>query len=204
MKRTVLICAVFTVLAVGTSVATALRSIQISNPGAFRTTGSNISFEEEERFLRTVCSGATLNGSLNERIVKTNGASVGTITEGRSTGCRAFGFAAATLTFTMEPSNPALKRFVSFLGTLPFSITGILYVDINIGFKIEAAGRTCRYAGTVGLLYVNTPGISGMVSLTWLPEPKPRLQPGSTETCPIEGSLRGTKTAERSRTVGLA
>jgi hypothetical protein len=187
-------------LAMATSMADALRSIQISNPGAYEATGSNISFEEEARFLRTMCSGLTLRGELRERISKTPGAEAGTVTEGRTSGCRAFGFVSATVTIEASSGSPIRKRFNMYLGGLPI-ITGILYLDENVRFTIVAGGRTCRYEGRAGLL-VQTDELSSNI-LSFLPEPKPRLRAGSTESCPSEGSLRGSMNFERRRTVTL-
>jgi hypothetical protein len=186
-------------LAIGSAVA--LRSIQVSNPGAVTATGANISFEEEGRFLRTVCSGLTLSGSLNERVAKRAGAAAGTITEGRTTGCRAFGFVEARVTVEATRERPFTKKFNAFLGTLP-PITGILYLDSGVRFTIVSGGRTCRYEGEVGLLVQIIVG-GDENSLSFLPEPKPTILAGSTAECPAQGSLRGSMRFERTRMVSL-
>jgi hypothetical protein len=185
-------------IALAAGSAAALRSFQVSNPGALRGTGTNISFEEEAGFLRTVCSGATLNGEGRERIPKTVGAVAGTVTEGRTTGCRAFGFE-ATVTLNAEPRRPWQTTYSSFLGTLP-NITGVLGVSRGGEATIIAGGRTCRYAGEPTTLSPVTRGAAEMTSFTG---GIITLQAGSSESCPRQGILRGSFRAERVRTVTL-
>jgi hypothetical protein len=197
-------CVAIVALALFAGVATALRSLQASNPGGISGTGSNVSFEEEGGFLRTVCLGVTLNGSANERIAKSVGASVGSLTEGRTTGCRAFGFVAATIIVEAERASPFPITYNSILGTLP-NITGHL-VLIVMRFSIMSGGRTCRYEGRMGLLFPATREARGSLTFeggSFLAEPKARILAGSTRECPVEGSLRGSLRLERARTLTL-
>jgi len=193
-------CVAVVALAMFAGPALALRSLQTSNPGAQEGTGSNVSFEEEGGFLRTVCTGLTLRGSGNERVAKTAGAAVGTITEGRTTGCRAFGFVSATITVEAEAARPFRMGYNSILGTLP-TITGILTLTEGVRFTIVSGGRTCRYEGRSGFLFPVSRGTYEGGS--FLAEPKARLLAGSTRECPAEGSLRGRLNFERQRTVTL-
>jgi hypothetical protein len=198
-------CVAVVALALFAGPALALRSIQTSNPGAQQGTGVNVSFEEEGRFLRTVCSGLTLRGEANERVAKTVGAAVGNITEGRTTGCRAFGFLAATITVEATAAVPFRMRYQSILGTLPV-ITGILTLTEGVKFTINAGERECRYEGRSGFLFPVTREARGALTYeggSFLAEPKARLRAGSTESCPAEGSLRGSLRFERTRTVTL-
>ena len=198
-------CLLVMAFAMLTSPALALRSLQGSNPGAAESTGTNISFEEEGGFLRTACSGVTLRGSLNERVAKSVGAAVGTITEARTTGCRAFGFVSATVTVEVEPGRPFRASYNSILGTLP-TITGTLVLTEGIRFSVVAGGRTCRYEGRVGFLLTVAREARGALSFesgSTLAEPKMRLVAGSSESCPREGSIRGRLRFERTRTVTL-
>ncbi|HYV14881.1 MAG TPA: hypothetical protein VE972_02545 [Conexibacter sp.] len=180
--------------------ALALRSIQTSNPGVQEGTGANVSFEEGAGFLRTVCEGLTLRGEGNERIGKRPEAVVGLITEGRTVNCRAFGFAAATVTVEATREAPFRMEYNSILGTLP-EITGILTLTENVKFTIVAGGRTCRYEGIAGFLFPVTRGT--YENGDFLAEPKAHLLAGSTRECPREGSLRGRLRFERQRTVRL-
>jgi hypothetical protein len=186
--------------------ALALRSLQTSNPGAQTGTGSRISFEEGGGFLRSVCEGLTLSGEGNERIPKRSGAAVGTITRGETTGCRAFGLFAATVTVEAEARSPWRVTYNAILGTLPV-ITGMQMLTEGVRFTIVAAGRTCRYEGRTASL---TPvarearGELTYVEKSALAEPKIGLiEAGSTRECPREGSPSGTMRFERTRTVKL-
>jgi hypothetical protein len=199
-------CVAVVALAMFAGPALALRSIQVSNPGAQRGTGARVSFEEGGGFLRTVCEGLTLSGEGNERIAKTVGAVVGTITRGETTGCVAFGFVGATILVEATREEPFTMTYRSILGTLP-AITGILTLTRNVKFTIRVSGRTCRYAGDSGALYAVRLE-SRRVALitetaTFLPEPRAAIQPGSTAECPRSGELRGSLTLERARTVTL-
>jgi hypothetical protein len=186
--------------------ALALRSLQTSNPGAQTGTGARISFEEEGGFLRTVCEGLTLSGSGNERIAKRSGATVGTITRGETTGCRAFGLFAATVTVEAEAERPWRVTYNSILGTLPV-ITGMRMLTEGVRFTIVAAGRACRYEGATASLTPVTRearGALNYVEKSALAEPKIRLiTEGSSGECPTQGSPRGTMRFERTRTVTL-
>jgi hypothetical protein len=198
-------CVAVVALAMFAGSALALRSVQTSNPGAQSGTGRNVSFEEGGGFLRTVCEGLTLNGEGRERIAKTAGAEVGSITEGRTTNCRAFGFVAATITVEAEPRTPFNMRYNSILGTLP-TITGILTLTEGVRFTIIGSGRTCRYEGRAGFLIIVTREARGALvyeSGDFLAAPKATILPGSTERCPREGSLNGRLRFERVRTVTL-
>jgi hypothetical protein len=198
-------CVAVVALAMFTGPALALRSLQISNPGAQEGTGSRVSFEEGAGFLRTVCEGLTLTGTVNERVAKERGAAVGTITEGRTTGCRAFGLVGATVTVEATAAAPFRIGYNSILGTLP-TIRGILTLTEGVKFTIIAGGRTCRYEGrSAGLIEVLREAGGALVFdiSTFLAEPKERVQAGSTSSCPAEGSLRGSIRLERRRTVTL-
>lgn len=186
-------------LATVTDVAFALRSLQFSNPGAFRATG-RLSFEDEAGFLRVVCESFTLSGELNERIAKVIGATGGSSTRGETAGCRAFGFVAARVIINAETRNPFRKIFQAILGTLP-EIRGILYTD-NIDVTVEAGERICRYRGDWELLIA-------VVRLAWaglteLPANVSLQREASSGSCPSRGSFVGTTlNYERSRTVRL-
>lgn len=191
-------CVAVVALALFSGMAAALRSIQISNPGAQRGTGARVSFEDESGFLRTICN-LTLNGSGNERISKTLGSTIGTITEGRTESCSAFG-GAATVTVNAEASRPFTARYNGFEGTLP-SITGIRVLTEGVSFTINEAGRRCTYAGRAANRIPVSRGTEERTE--FLTEVKDELQAGSSEGCPQRGTLRGSVTAERSRTVTL-
>jgi hypothetical protein len=197
-------CVAVVALAMLAGVAVALRSVQVSNPGARRDTGANISFEEEGRFLRTVCSGVTLSGTGNARIAKSTGNLAGETTRGETTGCRAFGFVEAAVTIEAEAARPFRWRYQSILGTLPI-ITGILALAEGARFTISAGGRICRYEGRAGALFpvVRVGGSLVFEQFLWLSEPKMRIVAGSTRECPSEGSLFGQLSAERRRTITL-
>jgi hypothetical protein len=197
-------CVVIVALALLAAAATALRSLQGSSPGGTSGTGSNVSFEDESGFLRAVCAGATLNGNVNERIAKSVGASVGSLTRGETTGCRAFGLFAATITVEAEGARPFPITYNSISGTLP-NITGHL-VSIVIRLSVIAMGRTCRYEGRVGLLFPATREARGSLTFEagdFLPVPKATIQAGSTAECPREASLRGRLRLERTRILVL-
>jgi hypothetical protein len=184
--------------------ALALRSLQASSPGAGSGTGANVSFEEEGRFVRGVCAGVTLNGEANERVAKIVGAPVGQITEGRATGCTAFG-AGTTVTIEASAATPWRVTYNSILGTLP-TITGGLLLTEGIRFTMVGSGRTCRYEGRSGFLAPVTREARGHLTFeggSMLPEPKIRILAGSTLGCPAESSLRGSVRFERTRTVTL-
>ncbi|HYV16143.1 MAG TPA: hypothetical protein VE972_08980 [Conexibacter sp.] len=185
--------------------ALALRSLQSSNPGAVSLTGANVSFEDEAGFLREVCSGVTLAGEVIERIGKVAGTAVGSITEGRATACRAFGFVEAAVTIEASTRTPFPETYNGFLGTLP-TITGVLILIGSVRFTTVAAGRTCRYEGRVGFLIPVTREARGALIYeggSFLAEPKLRILAGSTAECPREGSLRGSLRFERTRTITL-
>jgi hypothetical protein len=192
-------CAAVALLVLSAGDGVALRSVQVSTPGAMRATGTRVSFEEEAGFLRLVCEGLTLNGTGNERIAKSRGAAFGSITEGRATGCRAFGFE-ATVTVEAEPRAPFSMTYSGILGTLP-NITGILTFTEGITFTLISIGRTCRYGGRAGMLFEVSRG--SMERGNFLGEPRLSIQPGSTSECPSEDSLRGSMRFERARTVTL-
>jgi hypothetical protein len=208
MKFARLLVGAFVVIVALTMIAApalALRSLQASNPGPQEGTGSRISFEEGGGFLRTVCEGLTLSGSGNERIAKRSGAAVGTITRGETTGCRAFGLFAATVTVEATAEAPWRVTYNAILGTLPV-ITGMQMLTEGVRFTIVAAGRTCRYEGRTASLTPVTRearGASTYTEKSALAEPKIRIVAGSSEVCPREGSPRGTMIFERVRTVTL-
>jgi hypothetical protein len=77
-------CVAIAALAMPAGPASALRSLQDSSPEAITQTGANVTFEDDSRFMRTICAGVTLHGIINERVVKSAGASLGSITEGRT------------------------------------------------------------------------------------------------------------------------
>lgn len=186
-------------LALLTSSASALREIRISNPGAQRVTGERVSFEDESRFLRTVCL-LTLNGTGEERILKAAGNRFGLWTEGRTTGCRAFGFASATVILLVSELGPFFVAYESFLGSLP-SILGILTNAPFFSVEIRVSGRTCLYEGE--MLTLLTVSASRVEQGSFLPINILFLQAGSTESCPGFAHLRGTIRYERARTVTL-
>jgi len=141
----------------------------------------------------------TLRGEIRERIPKTAGAEVGTITEGRTTGCRAFGFVEARVTIEAERGTPIRKRFNVILGTLP-NITGILFLDDGVRATVVSGGRTCRYEGRWGLLIVVVRGQwEQLIQLLQ----EIIVVAGSSPECPREGSFRGSMRFERTRTVTL-
>ncbi|HYV14904.1 MAG TPA: hypothetical protein VE972_02665 [Conexibacter sp.] len=198
-------CVAVVALAMVAGPALALRSIQISNPGAQSGTGVRVSFEEGGGFLRTVCEGLTLNGEGNERIPKRKGATLGLITSGTTAGCRAFGLFAATVRVEATREAPFTVKYESILGTLPI-ITGRLALTSGVKFTIEAAGRTCRYAGEAGALWPVTREARGELTIqeaNFLANPRAIVQEGSTRECPREGELRGTVRLERVRTIKL-
>jgi hypothetical protein len=198
-------CVAVVALAMVAGPALALRSIQISNPGPQTGTGVRVSFEEGGGFLRTVCEGLTLSGEGNERIPKRRGATLGLITRGETTGCRAFGLFAATVTVEATRESPFTVKYESILGTLPI-ITGRLALTSGVKFTIVGAGRTCRYAGEAGALWPVTREARGELTIetaTFLANPRATVQEGSTRECPREGELRGSLRLERVRTITL-
>jgi hypothetical protein len=191
-------CVAILALAIAVGTASALRSIQISNPGAITGTGVRVSFEDESRFLRTVCN-LTLSGRGNEKIAKRPEAVTGTITSGRTRECSAFGVAAEVLVLAEELA-PFTQVYRSILGTLP-NITGVNTITRNSGFVIRALGRTCLYFGDAEFLYVVAAGSSSRG--TFGARRIPLRREGSTAECPAQGGLVGTLTFERARTVTL-
>jgi hypothetical protein len=199
------VCVAIATLSVFTSAATALRELRVFANLSSVGTGANVSFEEEGGFLRTLCAGVTLTYRFATFWSKFSGSSAGTVTEGSTRGCTAFGFVGATVTFEVSRERPFRERYNSILGTLP-NITGILTLIEGVRFTIVAGGRTCRYEGRLGFLLEVTREARGTLLFergSFLPEPKARIQAGSTESCPAEGSLRGSLRFETASEVRL-
>lgn len=188
------------------SPAFALRSLQSSSYlEVVSGTGARVSFEEGGGFLRTVCAGVTLRGHGGERVAKTSGASVGTVTEGRTAECTAFGFIGATVIVQAEAGVPFTATYNSIGGTLPL-ITFHLLLLLGARWQIATAGRTCRYEGSVGFLAPVAREARGSLTFeggSFLAEPRARLLAGSTAECPRQGELRGSIRLERPRTLTL-
>ncbi|HYV16593.1 MAG TPA: hypothetical protein VE972_11285 [Conexibacter sp.] len=193
-------CVAVATLAVFTDSAAALRKLTVFAPLSSVGVGSNVSFEEESAFLRTVCSGVTLTYRFATFWEKFPGSSAGTMTEGATTGCRAFGFVGATVTFEVTRERPFRLGYQSILGTLP-TITGILTLAEGVRFTIVAGGRTCRYEGRLGFLLPVTRGT--FEGGSFLATPKSRILAGSTRECPAEGSFRGSLRFETASEVRL-
>ncbi|HYV14673.1 MAG TPA: hypothetical protein VE972_01470 [Conexibacter sp.] len=191
-------------LALLTAPVLALRSLLISNPGAASMTGANVSFEEGGRLLNGICAGLTLNIEVNERIAKSAGAAMGSITGGRTEECREIG---ASVQVVIEASREARFRvaYNSILGTLP-RIIGILALISGVRITISASGTTvCRYEGRVAILHpVTRERREALVveSVLFVAEPKLRLVEGI-GACAEQWSFQGTMRFERMRFVSL-
>lgn len=199
-------CVAIVALAMFTDPALALRSLQTSSPGPMEGTGANITFEEGEGFLRTVCAGLTLSGEGNERVPKSLGATVGAVTNGQTTGCRAFGLFNAAVTIEATRTSPFGVSYKVILGSLPV-ITETQWLIEGVKFSIVAAGRTCRYHGTSGIRSPVVRESRGELTYeggSFLTEQlKILTREGSSMDCPRQGFCMGRLRLERTRTIRL-
>jgi hypothetical protein len=156
----------------------AIRAVSV---GRVTFTGSGLSVE---------CN-ASLNGEVAGGVSKSGARSTegltGILEEGRFAECRE-SFGAAEVRSLLTPSARSELIYSSFLGTLP-SITGVLLTAQELTMQIRGL-ITCLYRGEVGLL-VTFPAEAEGNRARILEASRIPLVSGS-ETCPREGSIRGT------------
>jgi hypothetical protein len=117
-------CASVLMLAFGSQVASASRSLSISPAGAVRYTSiGKYTLEEEEGF--SVACNVTLEVTLPRMLGKTRGASGGAVNEARMNECTESVFGLRTVVTPLMMARWQ-RIYDSFLGSLP-NITGILF-----------------------------------------------------------------------------
>jgi hypothetical protein len=152
--------------------ASALRSLGFEDgtrrvsPIELRMSEGQATFRSIEETLSIVCSW-TLEASLNRRIAKRSGATMGQVTaaragrsEGRPVECRSTGtpLREPPITFLGIGTEQWRLVYEAFLGTLP-SITGVRYSIRTISIRFNFTIVECLYSGTLGLLASSVRGV---------------------------------------------
>ena len=165
-KRTKLLLAALTamlVLALGASVATALRSLAVTG-GERAITATVRQLVFTSGFVNERCD-VTLGGRVKATAAKNSGvAVVGEITEGRTANCtNNLGITPTSATPLVEARNPWRVLYRSIAGTLP-AITEVGLTLENSQFLIRVGAETsCLYKGNV---VTRTAGRAGRAELT--------------------------------------
>lgn len=168
-----------------TAPATASRSIGFSEI-RLRETGVLTFSGEEERSFATVCN-VTLTGTLVARAGKVARSQIGSVTEGRTSGCR--GSEEERVTFQAE-GFPWQMTYSGFSGTLP-NIAAVRVIR-QVEFRRTSIVFTeCRYRGPVNAIRTST-------ELTWeQPNAVPKIE--GIFLCPRTSSINGTKSLPMQR-----
>jgi hypothetical protein len=187
-KLATMVVAAAAVLAFGAATASASTGVSVPG-GAITGTGTAITFSGG---FGSITCPVTLVGSLNARINKTVGATVGTITSGSVGACSgSFGVVSASASVLGFPWTVTYR---SFSGTLP-NISRVNLVANGAAFLISAStllGQlNCLYRDNVDTTTVGAPTVTGLnvndssVALN-------TILPGTTGTCPNPGAVSGT------------
>ena len=134
------------------SIASALRSLQVTPSGANRAAVRAVTFSlQEELEMRIICD-VTLRFEANERIGKRAGAAFGNVTEAAIANCSG---EAIFRFLSPEPARPWSITYVSFQGTLPLislvalEVRGFaLLVQLELVYKCLFSGNA-QFSGSV-------------------------------------------------------